>query len=42
LKIKLQAHLVSLIDDSYTEEMQTINSITDRILKDIKENDETK
>ena len=36
------AYVVSLIDDSYTEEMQTINSITDRILKDIKENDETK
>ena len=36
------SYVVSLIDDSYTEEMQTINSITDRILKDIKENDETK
>ena len=30
------SYVVSLIDDSYTEEMQTINSITDRILKDIK------
>ena len=31
------SYVVSLIDDSYTEEMQTINSLTDRILKEIKQ-----
>lgn len=36
------SYVVSLIDDSYTEEMQTINSLTDRILKEIKQSrDET-
>lgn len=31
------SYVVSLIDDSYTEEMQTINSLADRILKEIKQ-----
>ena len=36
------SYVVSLIDDSYTEEMQTINSLADRILKEIKQSrDET-
>ncbi len=36
------SYVVSLIDDTYTEEMQTINSLADRILKEIKQSrDET-
>jgi 6-pyruvoyltetrahydropterin/6-carboxytetrahydropterin synthase len=31
------SYVVSMIDDDYTQQMQTINSITDRIIKEIKE-----
>jgi 6-pyruvoyltetrahydropterin/6-carboxytetrahydropterin synthase len=31
------SYVISLIDDDHTQQMQTINSITDRIIKEIKE-----